>query len=312
MKNAKLSCEIAGARNLRRELLEAIWLAAVFTLLVLVANGNFAQAQEAKSVVASSQATIVAQGKAKLVDSKKKAFALRMSMEAASSFHEANAYERKSETSLEIAPSFALTQKLSLSAVSVISREFDAAATTTLSNTKLTVAHAPLMISKMSGITPSISATLPTNKFAVDKDTYKGAAGVGFSMANDLQSLKLPLVVSVRTGYERSFHELTLNADSNANIRERIREGINVRWILGSKWSLSVDAMATQAWTYRGSVRNRFDLAQDLSFDVDSKLGLYIGHSNGGSAYKANGRDSNIALFDSSSSMLRAGASYVF
>lgn len=287
--------------------MEAFWLATVFTLLLLVSSADFAHAQETRA-----QGTITAPEILKGVKAKKVPLSLRMTFEAASSFHDPNAYERKSETSLEIAPSIGLTSMLKLALVSSLSREFDAAATTTLSNTRLSLSHAVLPIGREVMLTPSVSATLPTNKFAVDDDTYQGALGGQVSLSRDLQDHRMPITVAARFGYERSFHQLTLNSGSAPNIRERIREGLNLKWMMNSRWSLSVDAMATQAWTYRGVIRNRFDLSQELGFDVDPKLGFYIGHSNGGNAFKANGRDSNIALFDANSSMFRAGANYLF
>jgi hypothetical protein len=65
-------------------------------------------------------------------------------------------------------------------------------------------------------------------------------------------------------------------------------------------------------WTYAGNLTNLFQLGEEIDYELRPNLIAMLGYANGGNLLKANGIDSNFALFNSESSSVYGALDYRF
>ncbi|MFP5518516.1 MAG: hypothetical protein ACLGGX_01330 [Bdellovibrionia bacterium] len=69
-----------------------------------------------------------------------------------------------------------------------------------------------------------------------------------------------------------------------------------------SRIKLSAEFVHRNALSYQGSLKESFEHTESLSLGINSATKVSIGHTNGGSIFKANGVDSNISLLNENAS----------
>lgn len=240
-------------------------------------------------------------------------YRLRLDGSYNSSLHSPQSHQRKSDATVIIEPSVRLNERFKLSSASTVSQDFaDPAQKTTFSNTRLSFSHAPIQLHPLVKLGAALVGTLPTDRFAVEDETYQGAVGTSTRLLFDLAPIHLPLNGYVGVNYDRNFHRYNINSSGSPNLRERIKEYAVLQLPISSRWDVSVSGTFVSAWTYRSFVRNRFELSEEIGYTLNPETRFYLGHGNMGQAFKANGHDTNITLFDQHDSMLSVGASYLF
>ncbi|UYL09842.1 hypothetical protein B9G69_004535 [Bdellovibrio sp. SKB1291214] len=151
----------------------------------------------------------------------------------------------------------------------------------------------------------SITAILPTNRKAQDQSSLQGTA----ALASTLVYKNLFWGSSATTGISvaRNFHEYNMTADGGYNIRNTAAATVGYTLPLFGNFALDTLFKYTEAWLYNDDNRMKFLFSADLSYEFTPHFSAYIGTSNEGSALKPNGVDSNIEIFNDTSSVIKAG-----
>lgn len=216
--------------------------------------------------------------------------------------------DRESGTDLLIAPSYKISDTLTLGAKTILSKSNAGPRETTLSNSTLSLSIKGAQLTPELLSLHSVGMVAPTNKESQKSDRLQSSV----SMSNGLRLQLAFAKIDYRLGLSKNIHEFTQNAEGSPNVEYRLAQTLDVTVPVTEKISVTSNAVYRHGWTYRGFQRFAFEWHNDLNLDVTANLAVNVGISNDGAALKANGVDSNISVYSPNSSVTRAGLSYTY
>lgn len=237
-----------------------------------------------------------------------KAFAMTLGLEHSSNMYEKGDVGQQASTSLTIAPALKLSTDFTLAGELIVEKLSTGTGDTSVSNTTIALAMAGATLNSKTKLSHSVSAILPTNEEVREKDRLQGAGALGTKIIFESPSLNAVGSVSLR----KNVHEFEINAENAANVEYSFNQRLDLEFPLSEKFALTATGIYRSGWTYEGSQRNSFVFDAGLDFAASTALTLSVGTTNDASTLQANGRDSNIALFDENTSVVRAGMTYKF
>jgi hypothetical protein len=242
-------------------------------------------------------------------EKKSKAFSISGSLITSSSLHSFEDHRHRAHLTGVVSPSYLFTEKLRLSGVFNFTRDLSALyPENDLGNPKLSLSTSirlnPYLIFR-----PSIAGVYGINKTTTLKDFYIGSLFLEPRLSLDLTRLGLEefsLMTQLSLG--KNFHEFNTNRVGSSNTEYLIIPTIALSYQITDKWSATVAASRSIGLTYSTqSPKHSFALSQEVSWQVLDQLNINLSHSNGGVAYKENGIDTNISVFDENASTLSGG-----
>jgi hypothetical protein len=171
-------------------------------------------------------------------------------------------------------------------------------------DTTVLAQHRAYSPSPLVRIAPSAGIVLPTSKRSRLEDSlYFGARGV-LRVSADLSSIPALswLGAFLDLSGTRAFHQYETRISGGVNQQYRFSGWINFSASLGDRWRLSADLIRSANLSYQGALRNRFSITETLSYQLKSGKSVSVGHTNEGDVLRANGLDSNIAIYGAYSS----------
>lgn len=167
----------------------------------------------------------------------------------------------------------------------------------------------PLVISSALGYLPSISTLFPASYASREEASLRLAVGMTHRLILKAADI---LNLSYRAGLTRYFFEFSTAASGSANPEWRLLHRGDLEWSISDRLKLAIAGIVSSYWSYEGNPWTSFEGVQELSFQWSEQVSLAMGHSNSGSAFKPNGVDSNVALFDNESSTVYGGVTVSF
>ena len=262
----------------------------------------------AQTQMSAAQTTSVAQIPEAAKAAKTQKLHILFNLETSSNMYREDSVDREASTDFLLNPSYQLTDRYSLAAKSMISKEETGARNTTVSNTSISLKMKGIEIGKNASLSHSLTGILPTNEEARKTDRFQGAVAIGNGIGFRFLNVDSKYVITV----QKNVHEFTVNADDSPNVEYSLKHDLSFDIELTPKLSLSPSGYYRTGWTYHNFTRNSYGLGLDLNFEAAKDFVIYVGSGNEGAAYKANGTESNIKAFDQNTSVLRAGLSYTY
>lgn len=172
-----------------------------------------------------------------------------------------------------------------------------------LTDTTVSVRKKLFSLGKYSSVSGMSSVILPTSEDS--RDTNRMYAGFVFSpsISFDLKMIGLKYVnfkyAIIGSQY---FHEYTRNINNRANTEKRLSNSFSLSYSPFEFLNISSGFSINQKWNYEGnsngpSYGSNFTIVGTVSNNFEVATGI----STSGSMYKANGRDSNVKLYDTTS-----------
>lgn len=159
-------------------------------------------------------------------------------------------------------------------------------------------------------LSPSITAIVPTSKMSHTVQNLESAYRVGASFSlNPVVNPNLVLGLGLSGG--QNFHQYDTDINGNVLNQYSFNQTLIAGYNLGN-FSLSAIYIHKNAWTYQHTLKEAFEHYEEIGYGVNNSLAVAIGHSNGGSALKANGSDSNLALINENDSMVYGALTLMF
>lgn len=225
-------------------------------------------------------------------------------LETASNLMKEGTYEHSALTSLQASATYKFNKMTSINATAVVVREHTEQENTNFDNSSIGLKFTS-PVSKNVDWYNSINGILPTNHYAQDQSSFQGSASYisGLSFKNLIWDSSGTTGVSL----SRNFHEYDMSADGVYNVRNT--GSLILSYSLPLLGELALDTMFkyTEAWLYNDDTRGKFFFSAELTWAFTPKFAVYVGTSNEGSALKPNGVDSNIQVFDETTSVICAG-----
>ncbi len=304
---------------------ELFWFAIAFVLIFsLIVNASTAEAatsasvqtSTSKSAATSAPASARLKSKIEVKKGKDKTwlerFSSSVSLEYGTSLQPGDAYERNAALAMSFLPNFEINKDYKLALKSGVTKDLTSEEQKTVfDNTKISLIQTATPLSQIFSIRPAVAVVAPTHTDA-DKTFFQGSIGGAGRLLFDLKPVGILFNGYYNLAYDRNFHEYTTDVDGTSNFQHALTQVLLLEVPFAENWSISATSVIVSAWTYRGTVRNFFELSQDLEYKIDDSFSVNLGHTNEGDAYKANGQSSNMAFFNGQSSVLRIGVGYEF
>ncbi len=280
-------------------------LLAITILICFADNVSHAQSSSSASIPQAQGESSLKADETKSAN--KKSFHSTLQLSRSSNFYKSGSADSEVSTDLLIYPSYAFSEKLSLSAKAIITKEETQGKNTLLSNTKLGLKIAGPQITENTKSSFGIGGILPTNTQNRQTERLKGGASLSASISNISGNLNSAYTLIA----QRNFHEFTVNADGAPNVEQTLAHDLTLEYAFNDSWSVSAEGIYKQGWTYKNFQRQTFSTGADLSFSFNKELSFSVGVANQGNAFKANGTESNISVYDQNTSTVSASLTFV-
>ncbi len=229
-----------------------------------------------------------------------------MDLSTSSNLYKEEAQDREAKTELELIPSVYIGNGFGLMADAVVSKEETGARNTTLSNTKIILSKDGPALAENWGSKFLLGGTAPTDEDARNKDSYQGAASIGAGINGQIKYVALTYTLSGT----RNFHGYTFTSEGDANVQYSLTHKATLDYEFIENWTLGLIASYKQGWTYHDFTRQNYTNQISLGHQFAKNWAVSAGIGNEGGAFKANGTDSNIKVYDLNTTVVQASVTF--
>lgn len=250
-------------------------------------------------------------GPAPGIEGKEKRFGLTTSLEASSNLYVPSAPEHESGLGWVINPSFKLGKGISSQLGITVNQELANEQKTTLDDTTFVVGYSGFELNRSLKYSPSLTVILPTN------ETSRKVKGLitGFQLGNTL-NLSHPdwsnATLNYRLALGTNLFQSRIDGGGSSNSRFRISNRLILGYTFFERLGIETTMIQSTSYTYSGFASTKFEMVEELSYDFGRGMSVALGHSNSGSAFKENGRDLNVSVFDAQSSTVYGSLTYKY
>lgn len=276
-----------------------------FTIAVIVISSQVRA--QTSSVGSLPDGTSVVQVSPEVKEESKK-FSLDLGLEMAEKIVKDETTPKENTTSVIIAPSYRINDLLIVVGRIMISQDNYAQHETNASDAKLAVGVTGYQFNTHFKSTHSVATIIPASVKSTRDDRLKG----NISLTNGISFTGDYITAAYKIELLRNFHEYTQNINGVANIEYRLSQIVELKIPITDQIAFVTGGVYKMARTYNNFERYAFGFDADVTYEFVKNLTANIGTSNDGSAVKSNGVDSNIALYDDTSSIIRAGLTYSY
>jgi hypothetical protein len=243
-----------------------------------------------------------------------KAFGLNISMSVNSTLHEADDANRSTYAQLLLAPTYAISKDWVASAFWTIDQELNHDRLVTPNDLLTSIRYGTPVKNDYASLSALLSANLPVSKRSRERDSLIVGMGAAARVGYDLARAKVPLGGMYQLGVGRNFHEYTVSTTGKSNSKYTVKNRLVVSLALLDRERLQVatDLAFSNNWSYLGEMTSSFSIGEELTYKVTPTLALATGIGNSGNMLKANGADSNFAVFNGETSEVYVSVSYTF
>ena len=237
-----------------------------------------------------------------------KAFGLLLDLSYNSNMYAEDDINQTKYSNLTIIPSYKITDRLTTSLRSDITKHFTQDENTEMTNTRMRLSYLTAQLTDLISWSNRFDVWIPTNRKSQLTDRLTTATGIGTSLkyASDVTMATLGL------GFTRNYHQYDYTTTGEQLNESTATQALALEFALIDKLSLSVEGTYIMARTYQNTSKYAFETAVGLGYQITKNFSASVGLSNGGSALKANGVDSNIEFLNEKTSELSAGIGYTY
>jgi hypothetical protein len=165
----------------------------------------------------------------------------------------------------------------------------------------------PLAMTDFFDWSPSISLSLPVNKDQIDRKSMQASSSLGLTLMINQDQLPKSLSAGVLLLFGKYFYEYSTSTAGDVNTDYSMRQVLYGNLQI-SKW-LSVYGEFHHIWqvNFESNGTDGFDSKEEIAISPYDNWSFLLGHTNGGSVFKADGMSNNVSLINENSSMMYLG-----
>ncbi len=222
--------------------------------------------------------------------------------------------ERQELIEYTLTGKYAFTQRLSLGFATLVDQERTGQKRTLMDDTTVPLTYKGYEFNQTTYLRHVAALILPTNQQSRDKNHHQGGLRLGTGINTTLWDM-------VDLGYlfavQRSHHQLDPNSPEYQKQQEtllkwQIRHRIDYGVRFTESFSLRGQGVYIEGITYSNDYPDQFLIDTSLSYSFAQRFSFTVGTGNTGNAYKDNGVDSNVNVYDSKSNYHHAGFGVTF
>lgn len=169
------------------------------------------------------------------------------------------------------------------------------------SDTSFVLARKKTLLGKYISFAPTTTLIAPTSKKSHTQDNLIAGARIGgvFAMNPEIDP-NAALSLSLSGG--QNFHTYDTSINGAVLNKYSFTQTLTAGYSWGD-FSAGFVFIHKNAWTYQGTLLEAFEHSEELGYAINERYSLALGHTNAGSALKANGLTNNISLVNEDSSL---------
>ena len=256
----------------------------------------------------ADQKTTTTTAKIPTIEEEAKAFGLALDLSYNANMYAEDDINQTSYTNLTIIPSYKITDKLKTSLRTDISKYHTQEENTEMTNTRIRFSYLTAKLTDQISWSNRFDVFIPTNRKSQLTDRLTTATGIGTALNYKDELTTAILSFALR----RNYHEFDYSTTGEQLTEYTATQFLNLEFSLMEKISLSVEGSYIISRSYQNTEKYNFETNVSLDYTMTKNFSASVGLSNGGSALKANGVDSNIEFLNEKTSELSAGIGYTY
>jgi hypothetical protein len=244
---------------------------------------------------------------------KEKRFGLDVVLEQSSNLYGWESPNHDYQTNIWLVPQYKLSDSFVVSPLLVATKKYKGEEEFDFTVARLRVLYKTLTINNVVKAKPSVRGFFAINDSQIRREGLNFAVSIDTSFrvaGRVLRSEDLKLQYRPRVYKYSHKHELATTGTPNTSWR--LQNRFDLSWEFTKNWQISTAAIFDSRWTYKGNVTESFSIGEELSFILNDHLAFAVGHSNDASVLAANGKDSNIGVFDENTSSVYGSMTYSY
>lgn len=218
-------------------------------------------------------------------------------------------YENDRGALMRVSPRYRINEQFTAIASLGVSQRFTQENRTDLTNTTLSLSRNPVRIGSIGDLRTTGSLILPSNEIQRERESLRGSLRLG---TNFFVRTNTSFILESGASVTLNNHQFSVSAFNMPNIQWRASPYINTGWAPNDKWQLLVYGAYDAAWTYRNTYRGFFTLDESITYIPSREWSVTAGHTNAGSITTLDGQSSNVAFFDSRTSVFYLNGTFNF
>ncbi len=217
-----------------------------------------------------------------------------------SNLQKTSSYESQQGGLARLSPRYRINEKwTAISSLGVIQR-ITQENRTDLTNWTLALSRNPFPFAGLGDLRITTSLVLPSNQIQREKESLRGALRLA---TNYFVRTNTPFILEGGLFATRNIHQYKISAFDRQNLQWIVSPYSTMGWSFGDHWQLTGTGSYDATWTYRNNYQGFFNLDESLTYIKDRNMSFTIGHNNSGSVATLDGRSSNVAFFNTRSSV---------
>lgn len=222
---------------------------------------------------------------------------LTTTMQASSTLQKTEQDGRDAFGRIILSPSYLISKDYRVSASGQMIQYNNEERKTEFGNTRLNLTRSPLQLTNDSQLVLVAGGRLPTNSEDRDNNTYRGALLVDPMLLSEWNIGGVRFSTTYQLTLTKNFHKYDRNNESKANTEYSAIHYFGIDTEIFKNVVLTVDGDYTYARSYQDTVKTLYSLGQALTYQ-QPKWSVSVGHTNSANMLAANGRDTNVSVFD--------------
>jgi len=237
-------------------------------------------------------------------------------LDVGSNLYPVGSEDHSANSSLVLLPSYNLNPEWNLGLVLSTAKDLTGMRQLTFFDPSIRIQHSAWKLNPFLSMTPILGVIVPASERSRERESLITAVRPSFRFVGDLSRVRKSVIRDVSVVYElavsRAFHQFETSTTGSVNTAWRLSNWLSLGYNPDSPWSVSADFIRNTGWSYQGGARHSFSLGETLSYQVDPRFTISLGHTNEGDVLRANGLSSNIQVFDSTSSRVFTSFTVIF
>ena len=181
-----------------------------------------------------------------------------------------------------------------------------------MADTLVTFRRAPINLGKTFLFAYNLGGTAPTSKDSSKRQNLQGSARAGVVLAINPDRLVKGFAVAGFATVSRNFHEFETDVTGRVMNQYSGTQALTVSYDFPIGLSLSADFTHMNAISYQGSLKETYQISEDITYQINPMFAASVGHSNSGNALRPNGQDYSYNVYDENSSVVYASVMMIF
>jgi hypothetical protein len=281
----------------------------LFMSLLLFAQSSTVSAGSASVSSSSASPESTSSMKVDVEEAKKlsERYHISLSVGGSSNMYKEDSLDREAESNVDIIPSVYLGQGFSTSGRLIVTKEETGARNTTVSNARINLNKAGPNIGRDFESRFTVAGVAPTNEESRKRDRLQGAGILATRIKGQATSI---LGLTYTLSAQQNSHEFTVNAEGSPLVQYTLTNALDLDIEILKDWNLGLSGYYRQGWTYQGSQRQTYGSEINLIHTVAKNWEISAGIANEGKAFKANGTESNITIYDQNTTVVQAAVTF--